>query len=135
VASDLNLSLEGLRILAVDDDPDACIVLRRILEEQNAIVDTASSVAVALEIIDTRPPDLLVSDIGMPGQDGYQFIARVRKLEGPVRAIPAIALTAFSRHEDRISALHAGFNMHVAKPVNALELLTVISALRSGLRH
>jgi len=134
-ASDFSLSLEGFRVLVVDDDPEACIVLRRILEEQNAIVDTASSVAVALEIIDTRTPDLLISDIGMPGQDGYQFIAQVRKLEGPVHGIPAIALTAFSRHEDRISALHAGFNMHVAKPVNALELLTVISTLRSGLRR
>lgn len=133
--SGLDLSLDGLRVLVVDDDPDACIVLRRILEEQKALVETASSSAGALEKIDANPPHLLISDVSMPGEDGYQFIARVRKLPGPVRGIPAIAVTAFARPEDRITALHAGYNMHLAKPVNALELVTVIAKLNPNVKQ
>ena len=66
-----------------------------------------------------NPPDLLISDIGMPGQDGYQLIAAVRGLEGPARAVPAIAVTAFAGPQDRVVALQSGYNMHVAKPINA----------------
>jgi signal transduction histidine kinase/ActR/RegA family two-component response regulator len=128
----LDLSLEGMRILVVDDDADACVVLRRILEEQKANVDTLSSAVGALEKIRMDPPDVLVSDIGMPELDGYQFIAEVRRLEGPARAIPAIAVTAFARPQDRVRALQAGYNMHLAKPINAIELVTVIARLKSG---
>ena len=126
----LDLSLEGVRILVVDDDADACAVLRRILEEQKASVDTVLSAAGALEKIRTDPPHVLISDVGMPEQDGYQFIAAVRGLESPARAIPAIAVTAFARPQDRIRALQAGYNMHVAKPINAIELVTVIVRLK-----
>jgi len=128
----LDLSLEGMRILIVDDDPDACAVLRRILEEQKADVETAPSAARALEKIRVRPPDLLISDIGMPGQDGYQLITAVRGLEGHARTVPAIAVTAFAAPQDRVTALQAGYNMHVAKPINATELVTVIARLKPG---
>jgi len=121
------LSLQGMRVLAVDDDPDSVNVLRLILEEQGARVDTAYSASRALEKIKANPPDVLLSDIGMPGQDGYQLIDAVRKLPGNAAKIPAIAITAFARPEDRIAALRAGFNMHLAKPINTAELITIIA--------
>ena len=124
------LSLEGMRVLAVDDDPDSVNVLRLILEEQGARVDTAYSASRALEKIRVDPPDVLLSDVGMPGQDGYQLIDAVRKLPGKAARIPAIAVTAFARPEDRIAALRAGFNMHLAKPINTAELITIISNYR-----
>jgi PAS domain S-box-containing protein len=120
------LSLNGIRILAVDDDPDSVNALRLILEEHGAQVDTAYSASRALEKIKVNPPDVLLSDIGMPGQDGYQLIDAVRKLPGHAARIPAIAVTAFARPEDRIAALRAGFNMHLAKPINTAELITII---------
>ena len=121
------LSLEGIRILAVDDDPDSVNVLRVILEEHGARVDTAYSASRALEKLRIDPPDVLLSDIGMPGQDGYQLIDAVRKLPGRAARIPAVAVTAFARPEDRIAALRAGFNMHLAKPINTAELITIIA--------
>jgi CheY-like chemotaxis protein len=116
-----------MRVLAVDDDPDSVNVLRLILEEQGARVDIAYSASRALEKIRADPPDVLLSDIGMPGQDGYQLIDAVRKLPGNAARIPAIAVTAFARPEDRIAALRAGFNMHLAKPINTAELITIIA--------
>jgi CheY-like chemotaxis protein len=118
--------------MVVDDDPDACLVLRRILENHRATVDTATSPRSALARIEDDPPDILLSDVGMPGEDGYKFVAAVRALPDPVRRIPAIAVTAFARPEDRIKALRAGYNMHVAKPVDFVELLTVIRRLTVG---
>ena len=126
------LSLEGVRIMVVDDDPDACLVLRRILENHRATVETATSPRSALARIEDDPPHILLSDVGMPGEDGYKFVAAVRALPDPVRRIPAIAVTAFARPEDRIKALRAGYNMHVAKPVDFIELLTVIRRLTVG---
>ena len=124
------LSLEGMRVLVVDDDPDACLVLRRILEDHQATVETISSPASALALIETRAPDILVSDVGMAAQDGHQFIAAVRALPEPARRIPAIAVSAFVRAEDRLKALMAGYHMHVAKPIDVVELLTVIRRLK-----
>lgn len=120
-------SIAGRRILVVDDDADACEVLRMILEGHGAHVETAHSVAAALEKIKRDPPDVLVSDIGMPGQSGYQLIEAVRKLKGYAARMLAVAVTAFSRPEDRKAALRAGFNTHLAKPLNAADLITVIS--------
>lgn len=124
------LSIAGLRILVVDDDPDTSDALRLILEDQGAQVETAYPASRALEKIRLGPPDVLLSDIGMPGQDGYQFIDAVRKLPGLAAKIPSIAVTAFARTEDRIAALRAGYNMHLAKPVNSAELITVIANCR-----
>jgi CheY-like chemotaxis protein len=122
--------LKDLRILMVDDDPDACEVVRTILEEHGAIVTTAFSASEAFQILQKEKPDLLISDIIMPEENGYQFIRRVRSFEkeSGVR-IPAVALTAKARVEDRLEALSAGFQIHVPKPVEPAELEVVVANL------
>jgi CheY-like chemotaxis protein len=105
-------------------------MLSLILSEYRATVQTSSSVAEALELLQWFKPHVIVSDLAMPGEDGYALIGKVRALEGEVgRQIPAIALTAFVRVEDRAAALSAGFNMFVPKPVEPNELITVIANL------
>jgi CheY-like chemotaxis protein len=117
-------------VLVVDDEPDARSVVRRLLEECQATVVTASSAAEALELVGREPPTVLVSDIGMPGEDGYALIRRVRALEKARGGdTPAVALTAYARSEDRVRAIQSGFQMHVAKPVEAAELVMVVAAL------
>ncbi len=122
--------LTGLRILVVDDEPDARTLMKRLLEERGAVVRTAGSSREALEAIREERPGILISDIGMPGEDGYAFIKSLRSL-GPEAGgnIPAIALTAFARTEDRRRALASGFQMHVTKPVDPVELITVIASV------
>ncbi|MEO5760737.1 MAG: ATP-binding protein, partial [Vicinamibacteria bacterium] len=123
-------SLDGLRVLVVDDEPDARTLLTAILEGHGAHVTTASSSSEALKEIERSPPDVLVSDIGMPGEDGYSLIRKVRGLTGGgPKAIPAAALTAYARMEDRTQAMFAGFQSHVAKPVDPDELLMVVATL------
>jgi len=123
-------ALEGLRILAVDDEADARQLLAAVLEKCGAEVKTCSSSSEALKELEQYKFDILVSDIGMPGEDGYALIEKVRALEpeGRVR-IPAVALTAYARVEDRMRALAAGYNMHVPKPVEPAELAMVIASL------
>ncbi|MFP5264045.1 MAG: GAF domain-containing protein [Blastocatellia bacterium] len=123
-------ALEGLRVMVVDDEADARELLRAMLEQYGAEVKTSSSSGEALEMLEQYKPNVLVSDIGMPGEDGYELIKKVRALE-PERGgrIPAVALTAYARAEDRIRALTAGYNMHVPKPVEPTELLIVIASL------
>jgi PAS domain S-box-containing protein len=126
--------LSGLLILAVDDEPDARQLLAQILTAYGATVTTTDTAESALEIIQEQQPDLLVSDIGMPNNDGYNLIRRVRELEqGQARRMPAIALTAYARPRDRMQALAAGFNHHVPKPVEPAELVTVITSLTGRL--
>ena len=123
--------LLGLTALVIDDEPDARNLLKCILEERGMKVWTVPSSEEALKTLVIRNFDIIISDIGMPNEDGYQFIRKVRQLPDPkVNKIPAIALTAYARSEDRILALEAGFQMHLAKPVEALELLAVISSLK-----
>ncbi|HSK72129.1 MAG TPA: PAS domain S-box protein, partial [Pyrinomonadaceae bacterium] len=126
-------ALEGLRILIVDDEKDARLLLTTIIEDCGAETKSAESAAEALEILKEFNPDILISDIGMPGEDGYSLIRKVRALEANGKRIPAIALTAYAREEDRMRALLAGFQVHVAKPVNPVELIAVIGGL-AGLR-
>ncbi len=122
--------LKGMRVLLVDDQPDALDLLAAMLERFGATVTRAASTAEALEKIRQRAPDVLVSDIGMPGEDGYALIRKVRELPAKRGGeIPAVALTAFTRTEDRIRALDAGFQSHVAKPVEAAELAAVVAAV------
>ncbi|MBA3773704.1 MAG: PAS domain S-box protein [Ramlibacter sp.] len=125
--------LAGLVVLVVDDEADARNLLERVLTECDAAVLPAASAAVALRYLDTRRADILVSDIGMPDVDGYALIRRIRAL-APERggAIPAIALTAFARPEDRERALQAGFQEHMAKPVEPSELVSRIAELARG---
>src|SRR5579862_2219806 len=120
--------LTGIGVLAVDDDADASEVVRVILQKSGATVRTAHSMDEALLAFEQCRPDVLLSDIGMPDHDGYELIARVRSLPGG-RTVPAIALTALARHEDRTRALRAGFQMHVAKPIEATELVAVVRNL------
>lgn len=125
--------LRGAVILLVEDDDDARGMLASVLASAHANVETASNAHEALTLFEGMRPDLVVSDIGMPDMDGYDFIAELRKREretGRV-GVPAVALTAYARVQDRMRALTAGFQMHVAKPVEPAELLTVLSSLRS----
>jgi PAS domain S-box-containing protein len=124
------VKIEGLKVLVVDDEPDARTLLRRLLEDCGAVVTTAASAKEALEHLAVERPDVLVSDIGMPGEDGYSLIRRVRALETEGSGnIPAVALTAYARSEDRTRSILAGFQMHVAKPVEPTELVAVVASL------
>ena len=130
-------SLQGLEILVVDDEPDAREVLRALLEHCGARVLSAASTHEAIALLDTTTPHIIVSDIGMPGEDGYSLIGRVRaRRPDQGGRIPAVALTAYASSRDRARALARGFNHHVTKPVHAGELLTVLASLveRFGLR-
>ena len=126
-----DIGLEGLTILVVDDELDSRTLLQRFLEEHGARVTLAVSAVEALVSIEQTTPDVLVSDIGMPGRDGYALIRDVRALQGPSGRIPAIALTAYARSEDRVRAMRAGYQSHLAKPVEPIELVAVIRSLRS----
>ncbi len=129
------LDLRGIRVLVVDDEPDARETMRQILEHCNAEVETAGSAAEAIHRLEKWRPDVLLSDIGMPGEDGYELVRRVRELPAERGGrTPAAALTAFARVEDRRRALRAGFQMHLAKPVDIQELATVVVSLARGIR-
>ncbi|MFT3764825.1 MAG: ATP-binding protein [Minicystis sp.] len=120
--------LAGVRVLVVEDEPDAREMALRVLEESGAAVRTAASAAEALAAIDAARPDVLVSDIGLPEMDGYELIRRVRA-GAPARDVPAIALTAFARPEDRTRALGAGFQSHVTKPLEPSALVATVARL------
>ncbi|MFY0582187.1 response regulator [Cystobacter fuscus] len=114
----------------MDDEHDTRELLRTLLEECHAQVSTAASVAEGLERLKQELPDVLVSDIGMPGEDGFTLISRVRALPPKDGGrTPAVALTAYARVEDRTRVLLAGFHSHVPKPVEPVELLVVLASL------
>jgi CheY-like chemotaxis protein len=116
-------------VLLVEDEDDAREMLLQLLAECGAAVLPARGAAEALEIMRTQAIDVIVSDIGMADVDGLQLIREIRKLPGAARALPAVALTAYTRAVDRTRALQAGFQAHVPKPVDAGELVTVIASL------
>lgn len=122
--------LDGMRVLVVDDEPDALELIAQVLKRAKAAVTTAGSAAEALERIEQSLPDVLVSDIAMPDADGFALIRQVRQME-PNKGgqIPAIALTAYARDEDRQRALSAGFQQHLAKPVEPAELVAAVAQL------
>lgn len=120
--------LQGVKVLVVDDEEDSVEILKRVLARSGAEVCTATSMQEALEQFTQFGPDVVLSDIGMPHHDGYELIARLRALAGG-RSVPAVALTALARGEDRTRALRAGFQMHVAKPVDFTELTAVVENL------
>lgn len=123
-------ALDDVKVLLVDDDVDTLQFLRVMLVDSKAVVQTASSVSEALEILDWYRPHVLVSDLAMPNEDGYSLIARIRELEGiKENGIPAVALTSYVRVEDSARALAAGFNMFVPKPIQPNELITAIASL------
>jgi CheY-like chemotaxis protein len=123
-------SLDGLRVVVVDDEPDARELLVVVLERAGATVSTAASAKEGFELLKELRPHVLVSDIGMPGEDGYGFMRRVRTLDPAMGGgIPSVALTAYTRAEDKTRALTEGFTTHIGKPVNADELLAVVANL------
>lgn len=122
--------LSGVKVLAIDDDRDSLDVIRRILSGRKAEVRTAASAEAGLEIFREFSPDVVLSDIGMPQHDGYEFIRRMRQLPQG-ETVPAAALTALARPDDRMRALRAGFQTHVAKPVSAAEVVAVVHSLAS----
>jgi len=128
--------LSGLQVLVVDDEDDARELIKRILADCNADVLTAATAAEALQLLQHARPDLMVSDLGMPEVDGYGLLDRIRAL-GPARGgdLPAIALTAFARSEDRIKALSSGFLAHISKPVEPNELIAKVAATGAAHRH
>jgi CheY-like chemotaxis protein len=121
-------ALGGLKVLVVDDEPDARQLIRRVLEACKAEVALATSAAEALELLGPFCPDVILSDIGMSERDGYDLIRRVRA-NYSAKQIPAAALTAFARTEDRKRALLAGFQTHIAKPVDPAELMAAVASL------
>jgi PAS domain S-box-containing protein len=121
--------LDGLRVLVIDDEPDARALIRGVLQNQGASVQEALNAQQALQILETDSPDILVSDIGMPEVDGYQFIRRYRAMEPRGARLPALALTAFARPDDRKQAILAGYHAHLAKPFDITEFVIVIAGL------
>lgn len=121
--------LFGIRVLLVEDDADSRNILKRLIADFGAEAQAVDCVSHALETIPQFQPDIVVSDLGMPGQDGFDLIRQIRASDGDIRDLPAIALTAFARAKDRRRALEAGFQVHMAKPVNGRELANVIASL------
>jgi CheY-like chemotaxis protein len=103
--------------------------VQEILESAGARVRTAASAIDALEVIAEEPPDVLVSDLGMPAIDGFELIRRIRQMSGAARDLPAAALTAYARSEDRAKTLRSGFEMHLAKPIDPAELIAAVASL------
>jgi CheY-like chemotaxis protein len=122
--------LDGLRIVVVDDEEDALVLVGETLRERGAEVYCVASPAEAVDRVSDVRPDVIVSDIGMPQMDGYSLIRKIRALPGELGGrTPAVALTAYARSEDAQRAFAAGFQMHVAKPVEPVELATVVANL------
>jgi CheY-like chemotaxis protein len=126
-------SLSGLRLLIVDDEADARDLVREVLEGAGAKLMAAGSAAEAIAALPAWRPDLIVSDVGMPGRDGYSLLQEVRGLaDASLRNIPAIALTAYSSADDADRARAAGFQVHLAKPIEPAQLVAAIASLRSS---
>jgi CheY-like chemotaxis protein len=117
-------------VLVVDDEPDARDLIKRILSDCNASVTTAGSARAALDAFRADPPDVLVSDLGMPGMDGFELLSHVRAFGATAGGdVPAVALTAFARSEDRLRALEAGFAAHISKPVEPSQLIATVAKM------
>ena len=123
-------SLQGLKVLVVDDEADTRELIREVLKECGSEVITSNSAADALVALEEHKPDILISDLGMPDEDGYSLISKIRALPDERGGqIPAAALTAYARAEDRMRVLRSGFQFHLPKPVDSAELVTVVASL------
>ncbi|HET8781380.1 MAG TPA: ATP-binding protein [Pyrinomonadaceae bacterium] len=123
-------SLNGLKVLVVDDEADTRELIREVLKECGSEVITSGSVEEALIALEEHKPDILISDLGMPDEDGYSLISKIRALPSERGGhIPAAALTAYARAEDRMRVLRSGFQFHLPKPVDSAELVTVVASL------
>ena len=128
-------TLKGISVLVVDDDDEGRLVVAMLLEAHQARVFSASSAAQAIDMLQRESADVLVADIAMPGEDGYSLIRKVRALSTPAASVPAAALTAFARDDDRVNALRAGFQSHLAKPVDVNLLVTTVARLAATFRN
>lgn len=134
LCDDEQITLPGIRVLVIDDQEDSRGLIHEVLTTHEAEVVCASTADEGLDIIKKHKPDVIISDIGMPGKDGYQLIREVRALAASHGGkIPAIALTAFVRPEDKIKATKAGYQTHLSKPVESHELISTIKALTRGI--
>jgi PAS domain S-box-containing protein len=123
-------SLQGLKIMVVEDEPDTRQMLQVVLEQYGASVTSASSAAEALEALPEQKPDILISDLGMPGMDGFELIRKIRAESSPeLQNMPALALSAYATTEDKAKAAQAGYQAHVSKPAALDDLLTAVSRL------
>jgi CheY-like chemotaxis protein len=123
-------SLQGLKVLVVDDEADTRELISEVLKECGSEVITSGSAEEALEALEEHKPDILISDLGMPDEDGYSLISKIRALPSERGGlIPAAALTAYARAEDRMRVLRSGFQFHLPKPVDSAELVTVVASL------
>jgi CheY-like chemotaxis protein/anti-sigma regulatory factor (Ser/Thr protein kinase) len=128
------VNLQGLRVLVVDDEPDGREAIAKVLELRGAEVTAASTVREALSLLKQSPPDVLVSDIGLPDEDGYDLFRMVRELDDvEAKHVPALALTAFAREEDCLRALSAGFQQHASKPIEPAALAVLVARLAGRL--
>ena len=121
--------MEGLKILVIDDNEETCKLLETLLTQSRAKVKTTYSSIEAVEIFEEWVPDIVLCDIGMPDEDGYSVIGRIRRSEKNGSSTPAIALTGYARPEDRAQALAAGFQLHIAKPIDPDSLLVAVAQL------
>jgi signal transduction histidine kinase len=125
--------LDGVAVLLVEDEPDTLDLVTTILRDRGAEVEAVASTREALEALSRRAPDVLLSDIGLPGEDGLALIRAVRELpESAGGRLPAIALTAYAREQDRMQALRAGFQAHVAKPIRPPELVKIVARVAAS---
>jgi PAS domain S-box-containing protein len=129
------LPLTGVRVLVVDDERDSRELISLLLEQAGAVITAAASAAEALDLIDQVAPHVLVTDIGMPEQDGFDLLRLVRRRHSPSSSVPAVAVTAYARPEDHDQALAAGFHAHVAKPVSPPELVATVERLAAAMKH
>jgi len=120
-------TLEGLQVLVVDDDADTLRLLTTALRRQHAKVTSVASAGEALKAVKANKPDVLISDIAMPDEDGYGLIRKIRALDKELQSIPAVAITAYAKEEDRNRALSSGFQAYLAKPVELKELVSVVA--------
>jgi CheY-like chemotaxis protein len=123
------LRLDGVSVLVVDDEADARDLLEAVLSEAGAQVRSAGSASAAFARALEQTPDVIVSDVGMPDEDGYSLMRRIRNAEGALATAPAIALTAYTRREDHLRALSMGFSAHVGKPVKPAQLIELVAIL------
>jgi CheY-like chemotaxis protein len=124
--------LDGVVVLVVDDDPSSLYLVEQVLLQQGASVVTAENPTAALRAVEKSPPDVLLSDIGLPEMDGYALLKKIRELEQQKRInahVPAVAITAFTGPADRQQAILAGFRFHLPKPLDVDELLTTVAHL------
>ncbi|MEG4251762.1 response regulator [Microcoleus sp. Pol10D4] len=126
--------LTGVKVLGVDDEPDNRQFLMLALQQCGATATAAASAAEAIDILQQSPPDILVSDIGMPVEDGYSLIRKVRSsASDKIKRLPAVALTAYASEEDRDRAIATGYNEHLTKPIEPAHFATVLAKLTN--RH